>query len=220
MTQAFNLAQLANNLNTSGQLDATDGLTGLVTNANLASTGTASSSTFLRGDRTWASPTQKILSWNNVRKSDAFGTNNTSFTSVTGLSLTVTPQSSSSVFYVSTSMVLGIYSWSTNGVFWRGVATWSGGSNNEILGINGTSVTVGNADFFTLQYGADSGNSAYETVVVSDSQLISPGTANAITFNIQIATPNATYAAYVNRSDNGYYVSHSRSSLTVVEIAP
>jgi hypothetical protein len=30
MTQAFNLAQLANNLNTSGQLDATDGLTGSV----------------------------------------------------------------------------------------------------------------------------------------------------------------------------------------------
>lgn len=54
MTQAFNLAQLANNLNTSGQLDATDGLTGLVTNANLASSGTASSTTFLRGDRVWA----------------------------------------------------------------------------------------------------------------------------------------------------------------------
>jgi len=55
MTQAFNLAQLANNLNTSGQIDATDGLNGLVANANLASSGSASSSTFLRGDRTWAS---------------------------------------------------------------------------------------------------------------------------------------------------------------------
>ena len=54
MTQAFNLSQLANNLNTSGQLDATDGLNGLVANDNLASSGTASSSTFLRGDRTWA----------------------------------------------------------------------------------------------------------------------------------------------------------------------
>lgn len=54
MTAAFNLAQLANNLNTSGQLDATDGLNGLVANANLASSGTADSTTFLRGDRTWA----------------------------------------------------------------------------------------------------------------------------------------------------------------------
>lgn len=54
MTAAFNLSQLANNLNTSGQIDATDGLSGLVANANLASSGTASSSTFLRGDRIWA----------------------------------------------------------------------------------------------------------------------------------------------------------------------
>ena len=164
--------------------------------------------------------TQKVLTWNNVRKSDTFGTNNTSFTNVTGLSLTVTPQSSSSVFYVSTSMVLGIYSWSTNGLFWRGVATWSGGSNNEILGINGTSLTSGNGDIFSFQYGADSANSAYETIVVSDSQIVSLGTANAITFGIQIATPNASYAAYVNRSDNGTFVSHSRSSLTVVELTP
>lgn len=34
MTQAFNLSQLANNLNTSGQLDATDGLVGSVPVAN------------------------------------------------------------------------------------------------------------------------------------------------------------------------------------------
>ena len=34
MTQAFNLAQLANNLNTAGQLDASDGLTGIVPIAN------------------------------------------------------------------------------------------------------------------------------------------------------------------------------------------
>ena len=34
MTQAFNLGQLANNLNTSGQLDATDGLVGAVPIAN------------------------------------------------------------------------------------------------------------------------------------------------------------------------------------------
>lgn len=34
MTAAFNLSQLANNLNTSGQLDATDGLTGAVPIAN------------------------------------------------------------------------------------------------------------------------------------------------------------------------------------------
>jgi hypothetical protein len=43
MTQAFNLAQLANNLNTSGQLDATDGLSGTVPIAN-GGTGQSSAS--------------------------------------------------------------------------------------------------------------------------------------------------------------------------------
>jgi hypothetical protein len=42
MTQAFNLAQLANNLNTSGQLDATDGLFGVLPRSN---GGTGSSAT-------------------------------------------------------------------------------------------------------------------------------------------------------------------------------
>ena len=63
MTQAFNLAQLANNINTSGQLDATDGLSGLVANTNLASSGTASSTTFLSGDRTWQTISQKLLNY-------------------------------------------------------------------------------------------------------------------------------------------------------------
>jgi len=43
MTQAFNLSQLANNLNSSGQLDATDGLTNAVPVAN-GGTGASTSS--------------------------------------------------------------------------------------------------------------------------------------------------------------------------------
>lgn len=38
MTAAFNLSQLANNLNTSGQLDASDGLFGVIPSANLSGT--------------------------------------------------------------------------------------------------------------------------------------------------------------------------------------
>jgi hypothetical protein len=76
MTAAFNLAQLANNLNSSGQLDATDGLTGLITNANLASSGTASSTTFLRGDRTWGTPPSASIA---TTGEAIAGTNNTNF---------------------------------------------------------------------------------------------------------------------------------------------
>lgn len=52
MTQAFNLALFANNLNTSGQANATTSITGIVPTANLG-TGTANGSTFLAGDQTY-----------------------------------------------------------------------------------------------------------------------------------------------------------------------
>jgi hypothetical protein len=95
MTQAFNLAQLANNLNTSGQLDGTDGLSGLIANANLASSGTASSSTFLRGDRTWATLTQKVLQVvSSTRTSTASGST-TGVVAIGGLSVSITPSSTS-----------------------------------------------------------------------------------------------------------------------------
>jgi hypothetical protein len=54
MTQAFNLSQFANKVNSSGQADATSALTGLVPTANLG-TGTASATTYLAGDQTYKS---------------------------------------------------------------------------------------------------------------------------------------------------------------------
>lgn len=51
MTQAYNLSQLANNLNTAGQLDATDGLVGAVPAAN----GGTGQSTYAVGDLIYAS---------------------------------------------------------------------------------------------------------------------------------------------------------------------
>jgi len=54
MTQAFNLSQFANKVNSSGQADATSALTGLVPTANLG-TGTANATTYLAGDQTYKS---------------------------------------------------------------------------------------------------------------------------------------------------------------------
>lgn len=110
MTQAFNLAQLANNLNTSGQLDATDGLNGLVANANLASSGTASSSTFLRGDRTWGS--QKVVQVLNANTSTPVSWGTGAWID-TGLSLTITPTSASNSILI-TIMIGGCESYNNS----------------------------------------------------------------------------------------------------------
>lgn len=71
MTQAFNLAQLANNLNTSGQLDATDGLVGVLPVAN-GGTGraTLTANNVLLGNGTTAVQQVAPGASNNVLTSD------------------------------------------------------------------------------------------------------------------------------------------------------
>jgi hypothetical protein len=104
MTQAFNLAQLANNLNTSGQLDGTDGLSGLIANSNLASSGTPSSSTFLRGDRTWGTVTQKVLQVQQTLCNWSYAGSTSTYTEMsTNLRVTMTPSSSSNLILYSIS---------------------------------------------------------------------------------------------------------------------
>jgi hypothetical protein len=62
MTQSYNLSQLANNLNTAGQLDATDGLSGAVPVAN-GGTGLA---TYTIGDIIYASGTTALAKLSDV----------------------------------------------------------------------------------------------------------------------------------------------------------
>ena len=72
MTQAFNLGQLANNLNTSGQLDATDGLVGAVPIAN-GGTGATSAATARTNldvaQAVYAVPTGGIIIWSGSQAS-------------------------------------------------------------------------------------------------------------------------------------------------------
>jgi len=66
MTQAFNLGQLANNLNTSGQLDATDGLVGAVPIANGGTGATTAANARTNLDvaaSTYAVPAGGIILW-------------------------------------------------------------------------------------------------------------------------------------------------------------
>jgi len=65
--------------------------------AKLTATGTKNSTTFLRGDNTFAAPSGgNVLQVVSTTKDDAFNTSSTSLTDITGLTLNITPAASSS----------------------------------------------------------------------------------------------------------------------------
>lgn len=67
MTQAYNLSQLANNLNTAGQLDATDGLVGAVPVAN----GGTNIASYFAGDLLYASNSTTLARLSDVATGNA-----------------------------------------------------------------------------------------------------------------------------------------------------
>lgn len=67
MTQSYNLSQLANNLNTAGQLDATDGLSGAVPAAN----GGTGLSSYTTGDILYASGSTTLAALSDIATGNA-----------------------------------------------------------------------------------------------------------------------------------------------------
>lgn len=272
MTQAFNLSQLANNLNSSGQLDATDGLvnavpvanggtgasdadaartnlglvaiaasgsasdltSGIVATARLGS-GTANSTTYLRGDQTYAKPvtsvtagtgisvsasngdvtisntlqTGKILQVLQAYKTDAWSasTSSAGFVDVSGLSISITPSSSSSKILVFANISMNGPS---NNTFSAKLLR-----NGSVIGNNSSNTNGG----FT--WGR---SGAYVDGIpqgVPAIYLDSPSTTSSVTYKIQVANvSNSGGFVYVNyplyNPDNTGGV----SSITVMEIAP
>lgn len=211
MTQAFNLAQLANNLNTSGQLDATDGLSGLVANSNLASSGTANSSSYLRGDRTWATLPGfgKILQVVQTARTDV-GTGSGSSTPNTlsnFLSVSITPSSTSSRILILSSVSL-----------MTAANTDAAGCN---LMRNGSSIWIGDAAGSRMRnsmnvYNSDNDN----TMAITINYVDSPSTTSAITYAIGLLSSNNQTVGF-NRSINDGDIStnpRSASSIIAMEI--
>lgn len=192
MTQAFNLAQLANNLNTSGQLDATDGLTGLIANTNLASSGTASSSTFLRGDRTWQTVTQKLLAFSSSQFDTAYNSTSSSWTN-TPYSISITPTSASSTIILE---FIGV-AFAAQG--WAGV--------NIRLYDNTAGSQVG-SQRQVWRWDMQSNRSQYIYARAWGSQMWSIGSwgTTAKSMLIQMAVENGQEAGFNNGSDNTVFL--------------
>jgi len=156
-------------------------------------------------------PNGNILQVVQTRTLLSSSTSSTSYVPITSLVTTITPSKINSRFYVQMDLSLGTYTWYTNGYYIGCNVSWSGGSQNNILGDGGGT--------WIFQYGADTGNSQYETLQVNDSTIIQPNTLNTLTFTPTFATTNASYLLYLNRSYGNYYGDQGSSRLTVMEIA-
>ena len=75
--------------------------------------GTASASTYLCGNNTWSSA-GKILQVASTFKSTSWSSTSTSFVDITGLTVDITPSSTSSKILVQTFFIASAYTWNSN----------------------------------------------------------------------------------------------------------
>ena len=155
-----------------------------------------------------------ILQVKQTVKTDTFSTTSSTFTDVTGLSVSITPTSSTSKIFAKIS--LGFVS---------GYASNSAVYPIFVLVRGSTEIGKGNADanrtdcsfaVLTNLHGGYQGNCA------SFEFLDSPATTSATTYKLQMLSGYQTNQIYVNRmynNDNETYTVRAASTLTVMEVA-
>jgi hypothetical protein len=145
-----------------------------------------------------------------VHKSDTFSTSSSTFSDITGLSLSITPSSTSSKILVTGQILLGSHT----------------GFTYIRLVRDSTAINIGdsasNRPRITAQFPYDSAEGQYSVVATPVMYLDSPSTTSATTYKIQLAG-NSVQTNYVNRThsdrDTTGYESRAASSLIAMEIA-
>lgn len=156
-----------------------------------------------------ALPTGSVLQVASTLKQDTFTTTSTSYTDVTGLSVSITPTSSSSKILVTA--VISLVNTNSGGYNTRGVII----RDSTIIGAGTPSGSRPAASFFLNQ------TTARLPVPMSMTVLDSPNTTSATTYKIQIATESGGTAAVGRTYDDSDSVNIPRfaCSITVMEIA-
>ena len=150
----------------------------------------------------------KILQVLSTTKTDTFTTTSTSFTDVTGLSVTITPSSASSKIYITGSIKIASNGTATNAVFMR-------------LLRNSTAIALGDAAGSRIPSYTGTGTSAASMDAAALDFLDSPATTSAVTYKIQLQTNVAGTVALNRWVDDIDGVSRPRgvSVITVMEVA-
>ena len=158
--------------------------------------------------RPMAAQTGGILQVLQVVKTDTFSTSATTYTDITGLSLSITPSSTSSRILI----------------LFQVVAT--GANVNYLLLVrNSTAIAYGDAAGSRVQATTGNLNRAGDNNLAfsfSNMYIDSPATTSATTYKLQTRTENGTNAVYVNRTiaDTDSSVGmRTLSNITLMEIA-
>lgn len=160
------------------------------------------------------SGTGKILQVVSVTKSDTFSlTSTTAFTDVTGLSVAITPASTSNKILVAYDLGWG----SSNGHISCRIMRDSTAIKIGDAGGNRTRVTG-------HYHHSANGQNQYDITQIAGTFLDSPNTTSSVTYKWQVGTPfSSGYTVFVNRTgddDNDLaYNGRSASSITVMEVA-
>lgn len=184
------------------------------TNTRLAIGSTGQVLTVSGGVPTWASPAGggKVLQVVQGYKSDTFSTTSTSFTDVTGLSVSITPSAS-------TSKILIIGQVSIGNIAKDGstpAATQVRLRRDTTTIFNGDAASTRNQGFSIVEHSDQIVNSPSSFIYLD-----SPATTSSTTYKIQILTNNASATTYVNRSFNdadSSLVLRTASSIIALEI--
>ena len=153
--------------------------------------------------------TGSILQVKSVTKTDATSTSSQTFGDVSGLSISITPSSTSSKI-----LVIGTINCSESGDY-----------AYVRLMRDSTAIAIGDAASNRPRVTASTGDQAntYYIYALSMSHLDAPSTTSAVTYKWQIRSGSGANTAYVNRSvndrDTADYESRNASNLTVMEIS-
>ena len=181
----------------------------IITPSSIDASGTASSSTFLRGDGAWAVPSDngKVLQVVSTTKTDTFTTTSTSYTDITGMSASITPSSASNKILVLVEI--------NGGALDQAYIKLVRGATDIDVGTSVGSRTAGSgSDFYNIGVSGTIRNNHL-------SFLDSPSTTSSTTYKIQGRIISATTFA-INRSTNdadNSNLSRTASNITLMEIA-
>ncbi len=157
-------------------------------------------------------PSGSVIQVVSTTKTDTFSMTSSTYTSVTGLSVSITPTSTTSKILIIVSMTCGI---SSDGVIFTRLTR------------NGTAIDVGDAassrtQATTATYTGGSASIVYQLLPQNINFLDSPATTSSTTYGIDIKAENGTTTLYVNRASNDLDAAgraRLASTITVMEIA-